>query len=142
MKRNIPMREKSFTSFIILTIVCLLISCAELRFIPEGSQSLGVYEGSFDGNVYDGDLRFHLFQTPEGDKLFEANFVRNTQDPTVGPDFFVRGKMEASSLKGEMQGEFNGTLTGKLSSDGNRLTGSYNITTPDVDKGTWQAQKK
>ena len=142
MKRNIPMREKSFTSFIILTIVCLLISCAELRFIPEGSQSMGVYEGSFDGNVYDGDLRFHLFQAPEGDKLFEANFVRNTQDPTVGRDFFVRGKMEASSLKGEMQGEFNGTLNGKISSDGNRLTGSYNITTPDVDKGTWQAQKK
>ena len=142
MNRNIPMREKSYTSFIILIIVCLLISCAELRFIPEGSQSMGVYEGSFDGNVYNGDLRFHLFQTPEGDKLFEANFVRNTQDPTVGPDFFVRGKMEASSLKGEMQGEFNGTLTGKISSDGNRLTGSYNITTPDVDKGTWQAQKK
>ena len=142
MNRNIPMREKSYTSFIILIIVCLLISCAELRFIPEGSQSMGVYEGSFDGNVYNGDLLFHLFQTPEGDKLFEANFVRNTQDPTVGPDFFVRGKMEASSLKGEMQGEFNGTLTGKISSDGNRLTGSYNITTPDVDKGTWQAQKK
>lgn len=71
-----------------------------------------------------------------------ANFVRNTQDPTVGRDFFVRGKMEASSLKGEMQGKFNGTLNGKISSDGNRLTGSYNITTPDVDKGIWQAQKK
>jgi hypothetical protein len=136
------MREKLLTSFIILAIVCLLISCAELRFIPEGSQSLGVYKGSFNGDVYNGDLRFHLFQTPEGDKLFEANFVRNTQDPTVGRDFFVRGKMEASSLKGEMQGEFNGTLTGKISSDGNRLTGSYNITTPDTDKGTWQAKKK
>ena len=142
MKRNIPMREKSYTRFIILPIVCLLISCAELRFIPEGSQSMGVYEGSFNGNVYNGDLLFHLFQTPEGDKLFEANFVRNTKDPSVGRDFFVRGKMGASSLKGEMQGEFNGTLNGKISSDGNRLTGSYTITTPDVDKGTWQAQKK
>ena len=136
------MREKSYTRFIILTIVCLLMNCAGLKFIPKGSQSLGIYEGSFNGDVHNGDLRFHLFQTHEGDKLFEANFVRNTQDPTVGRDFFVQGKMEASSLKGEMQGKFDGTLNGKISSDGNRLTGSYNITTPDIDKGTWQAQKK
>jgi len=136
------MRKKSYTSFIVLAIVCLLISCAEVKFIPKGSQSLGVYKGSFSGDMWQGDLQIHLFQTPEGDELFEANFLRDTTDPTVRHTFFVRGNMKSNSLEGKMQGDFTGTLTGKLSSDGNRLNGSYSITTPDVDKGTWQAQKK
>ena len=128
--------------FIFLGVVCLLISCAGSKFIPEGSQSLGVYEGSFSGNMFQGSLRIHLFQTPEGDKLFKANFFRDITDRDVPSAFFVRGKITANSLEGEMQGDFSGNLNGKLSQDGNRLTGSYNITTPDVDNGTWKAQKR
>ena len=128
--------------FIFLGVVCLLISCAGSKFIPEGSQSLGVYEGSFSGDMFQGSLRIHLFQTPEGDKLFKASFLRDETDREVPPAFFVRGKITANSLEGEMQGDFSGTLTGKLSSDGNRLTGSYNVTAMDLDNGTWQAQKK
>ena len=128
--------------FIFLGVVCLLISCAGSKFIPEGSQPLGVYEGSFSGDMFQGSLRIHLFQTPEGDKLFKANFLRDITDRDVPSAFFVRGKITANSLEGEMQGDFSGTLTGKLSSDGNRLTGSYNVTAMDLDNGTWQAQKK
>jgi hypothetical protein len=128
--------------FIFLGVVCLLISCAGSKFIPEGSQSLGVYEGSFSGDMFQGSLRIHLFQTPEGDKLFKANFLRDITDRDVPSAFFIRGKIAANSLEGEMQGDFSGTLTGKLSSDGNRLTGSYNVTAMDLDNGTWQAQKK
>ena len=128
--------------FIFLGVVCLLISCAGSKFIPEGSQSLGVYEGSFSGDMFQGSLRIHLFQTPEGDKLFKANFLRDITDRDVPSAFFVRGKITANSLEGEMQGDFSGTLTGKLSSDGNRLNGSYNVTAMDLDNGTWQAQKK
>jgi hypothetical protein len=79
-----------------------LISCAGAKFIPEGSQSLGVYEGSFSSDMYQGSLRIQLFQTPEGDKLFEANFLRDITDPTVRKAYFVRGKMAANSLEGEM----------------------------------------
>jgi len=128
--------------FIFLGVVCLLMSCAGSKFIPEGSQSLGVYEGSFSGDMFQGSLRIHLFQTPEGDKLFKANFLRDITDRDVPSAFFVRGKITANSLEGEMQGDFSGTLTGKLSSDDNRLTGSYNVTAMDLDNGTWQAQKK
>jgi hypothetical protein len=141
-KKVIHMKKKSLTILIFIGVACLLISCAGAKFIPEGSQSLGVYEGSFNSDMYQGSLRIHLFQTPEGDKLFEANFLRDITDPTVRKAYFVRGKMTANSLEGEMQGDFSGNLTGKLSQDGNRLTGSYNITTPDVDNGTWKAQKK
>ena len=136
------MKKKSFISFIILAIVCLLISCAELVFIPKGSKSLGVYEGSFSGNMYEGTLRIELFQTPKGNKLFEGTFYRNTAYPDARKVFFVQGNMKSSSLEGTMQADFSGTLTGKISSDGNRLTGSYNITQPDLDTGTWRAQKK
>jgi hypothetical protein len=29
-----------------------------------------------------------------------------------------------------------------LSSDGSRMTGTYNVTMPTMDNGTWQAHKK
>jgi hypothetical protein len=92
--------------------------------------------------MYGGSLRIHLFQTPEGEKLFEATLNRDTTDPTVLQTYFARGKMTANSLEGKMQGDFSGNPTGTLSQDGNRLTGSYNVTAPDVDNGTWKAQKK
>ncbi len=141
-KEVIHIKKKSLTILIFIGVACLLISCAGAKFIPEGSQSLGVYEGSFSSDMYQGSLRIHLFQTPEGDKLFEANFLRDITDPTVRKSYFVRGKMTANSLVGKMQGDFSGNLTGTLSQDGNRLTGSYNVTTPDVDNGTWKAQKR
>jgi len=136
------MKRKSLTILVFLGVACLLISCAGAKFIPEGSQSLGVYEGSFSGDVMQGSLRIHLFQTPGGDKLFEATLTRDLTVPTETNTFFVRGKVTANSLEGEMQGDSSGSLTGKLSSDGNRLTGSFNLTTPGPDNGTWKAQKK
>ena len=136
------MKKKSLTILIFIGVVFFLMSSADAKFIPKGSQSLGVYEGSFSGDMFQGSLRIHLFQTPEGDKLFKADFLRDITDRDVPSAFFVRGKITANSLEGEMQGDFSGTLTGKLSSDGNRLTGSYNVTAMDLDNGTWQAQKK
>jgi hypothetical protein len=136
------MKRKSLTILVFLGVACLLISCAGVKFIPEGSQSLGVYEGSFSGDMYGGSLRIHLFQTPEGEKLFEATLDRDTTDPTVLQSYFARGKMTANSLEGKIQGQGSGTLTGQLSSDSSRLTGSFNVTAPDLCNGTWQAQKK
>ena len=138
----INVEKKFLTILIFIGVACLLISCAGAKFIPEGSQSLGVYEGSFSSDMYQGSLRVHLFQTPDGNQLFEANFQRDITDPTVRTTFFVRGKLTTNSLEGKMQGDFSGNLSGKLSQDGNRLTGSYNVTTPDVENGTWKAQKK
>ena len=118
------------------------MSCAGSKFIPEGSQSLSIYEGSFDGVRSGGTIRIHLFQTPEGDKLFRATIVLDSFDRRGGESgtLFVRGKMTANSLKGEFQGDTSGTLSGQLSSDGNQLTGSFNLT--DLNSGTWQAKKK
>jgi hypothetical protein len=136
------MIKKSLTIIILFWISCLLMSCAGSEFIPEGSQSLGVYEGSFDGDVYGGTIRTHLFQTSEGDKLFTASVAVVDAEPSDQQTLFVRGKMTMNSLKGEFQGYASGTLSGQLSSDGNQLTGSFNLTAPGINDGTWQARKK
>ena len=136
------MIKKSFAIVILFWVSCLLMSCAGSKFIPEGSQSLGVYEASFSGDMYGGSLRIHLFQTLAGEKLFKATLNRDTSNPYVVQTYFVRGKMTASSLEGKVEGKGSGSLTGNLSSDGKRLTGSFNVTAPDLCSGTWQAQKK
>lgn len=134
------MKKKSLTIIILFWVSCFLMSCAGSKFIPEGSQSLGVYEGSFDGVRYGGTIRIHLYQTPEGDKLFRATVIIDPFEPDVGIGLFVRGKMTANSLEGEFQGNASGILSGQLSSDGNQYTGSFNLT--DLNSGTWQAKKK
>ena len=130
------------TIFIFLGVVCLLLSCAGSKFIPEGSRALGVYKGSFDGDRYDGTIQINLFQTSEGDKLFKATLSVGSAEPTVPKALFVHGKITANSLSGEFQGNASGTLSGQLSSDGSQLTGSFNITAPGLNDGTWQAHKK
>ncbi len=135
------MKKKILTMIILLGVGCLVTGFRGLEYIPKGSQSLGVYDGSFTGDLWDGTLRIYLFQTPKGDKLFEATFV-GPPDPTMVVTFFVRGKITGNSLEGEIQGQSSGTITGQLSSDGNKLTGSLNVTGPDLNVGTWQAQKK
>jgi hypothetical protein len=134
------MKKKSLTIIIFFWVSCFLLSCAGSKFIPEGSQSLGVYEGSFDGVRYGGTIRIHLYQTPEGDKLFRATVIIDPFEPDVGIGLFVRGKMTANLLEGEFQGNASGILSGQLSSDGNQYTGSFNLT--DLNSGTWQAKKK
>ena len=130
------------TIFIFLGVVCLLVSCAGSKFIPEGSRALGVYKGSFDGDRYDGTIQINLFQTSEGDKLFKATLSVGSAEPTVPKALFFHGKITENSLAGEFQGNASGTLSGQLSSDGSQLTGSFNITAPGLNDGTWQAHKK
>jgi hypothetical protein len=136
------MQKINVSILIFIGVISFVTSSADAKFIPKGSQSLGVYEGSFSGDMYEGSLRIHLFQTPEGEKLFEATLDRDTTDPTVLQSYFVRGKMTGNSLEGKIQGQGSGTLTGKLSSDSSRLTGSFDVTAPDLCNGTWKAQKK
>ena len=118
----------------------MLISCADLKNVPEGSQSLGVFEGTFGGKLHDGTVRIELFQTPQGGKMFEGNFTGGDVQVTV----FVRGTMTANKLEGEFEAPVDGTLTGQLSSDGNQLSGSFTMESPEVqpDSGTWKAMKK
>ena len=134
------MKRKSLNLLVLLVlgISWLLVSCGALKFIPKGSESIGIYKGTFFGQRNMGNIRVHLYQTPEGVKLFVGNFSR------ISPsrDVFFRGKMTTDTLEGELRTPASGTITGQLSSDGDIATGSYNLTFPGPDKGTWEANKK
>ena len=118
----------------------LLISCADLKNVPEGSQSLGVFEGSFKGKLNDGTIRIELFKMPQGGKMFAGNLTGGDLQVTA----FVRGTMTANKLEGKFSAPLNGTLTGQLSAAGNQISGSFTMESPRVhpDSGTWQAIKK
>ena len=132
------MKRKSLTFLFLFGVCWLLVSCASIKFIPKGSESVGIYKGRFFGQRYMGYIRVHLYRTPEGAKLFMGNFTGDSQ----GPDVFFRGKMTANTLEGELTSPASGTITGQLSSNGDEATGSYNLTFPGPDKGTWKANKK
>jgi hypothetical protein len=135
------MNKKFLTLIVLFGIASLLMSCAGLQFIPKGSRSLGVYDGYFYGVRYGGSIRIFLYQTPEKEDLFMATIALEPGKRDHPSAFFVRGKMTANSLEGEFQGNATGTLSGRLSPDGNRFTGSINLTAPDLNDGTWQAEK-
>jgi hypothetical protein len=84
-----------------------------------------------------GSIRVHLYQTPEGVKLFMGNFTGASNAPNI----FFRGEMTGNALVGDLMAPASGTITGQLSPDGNRLSGSYRMITAN-DKGTWKARKK
>ena len=114
-----------------------MVSCGASKFIPEGSQSIGIYEGSFFGRRFSGNIRVHLYQALDGTKLFMGHF----EGESLRIALYFRGKMAGNALEGEF-GAASGTITGKLSSDGNQMTGDYSLTSPSTDTGTWDAKKK
>ena len=133
------MKRKCLILLVLLGASGFLINCADLKNVPEGSQSLGVFKGSFEGRLHDGVIRIELFQTPQGGKMFKGNFTGGNLQATV----FVRGTMTANKLEGEFRAPVNGALTGQLSSAGNQLSGSFTMQSPmHPDSGTWKAIKK
>ena len=114
-----------------------MLSCGTSKFIPEGSQSIGIYEGSFFGHRFSGNIRVHLYQTREGTKLFMGNFEGESLNAVI----FFRGKMAENKLEGEYSAA-SGTITGKFYSDGNQIMGDYSLTSPSTDTGTWEAKRK
>lgn len=131
------MKTNRLKFFVMLGMGLLLMNCAGSSYIPAGSQSLGVYEGTHFGVRSRGAVRVHLFQAPDGTKKFEGDFTGEM----IETDFFFRGTMTGNALAGEFNG-IAGTVTGDLSADGSQMTGSYNITMPSMDNGTWKAKKK
>ena len=134
------MKRRSVTLIVLLSLFALLANCGAARYIPEGSQSLGVFEGSFNGKLHDGFVRIELFQTSQGSKLFEGNFKGGDVQLVA----FVHGTMTVNTLEGPFEEPYDGTLNGQLSSDGGQLSGSFEFESPEVqsDSGTWKAVKK
>jgi hypothetical protein len=92
------MTKKSLSFLIMIGVSCILMSCASSNFIPEGSQSLGTYEGNSD----------------EVPKNIGKVLVRIYQ-------------LKGTTLEGKFDSG-RGNISGQLSSDNSQITGTYYLT--------------
>jgi len=104
--------------------------------VPEGSVLIGVYQGSFNGVYNDGALEVKLYRSPDGSQPFYGNFEKE------GSFLNFRGEMKQDELQGQVLLPLEGTISGKLASDGEAMSGTYKFTVPPFDHGTWQARKQ
>lgn len=121
-----------------ILIIMVFVGCATQRFMPKDSQLVGFYTGFFSGDLptAHGRLTIWLHETPEGEKLFRGRFV---SDARGGGGLLVWGTVKDNKLEGEVQNPSHGSVSGQVSEDGNKISGSYDC---DIFKtGTWEAEK-
>lgn len=122
------MRERKRVLLLILGV--FLAGCAA-GFVPQGSKPIGVYKGLLRGNVFDGPIRFELFQTPSGDTIFTGQF-RNT---IYDGEYHFRGTVTGNLMEGDISLVF-GSITGEISADRTRMSGTFRLA---QNHGTWSA---
>ncbi|MGD2098187.1 MAG: hypothetical protein PVG35_11430 [Desulfobacterales bacterium] len=123
--------------FILIFFTSTLMGCASSGDMPERSTKIGTFEGSFSGTRYDGKCRIDIFELADGAQRFEGNFM-GKEMVTV----FFRGTVSGNQVTGEFEVPAEGSLSGTRAADGNQINGTYQLTTPDTDNGTWQATQK
>ena len=121
---------------LLLSTDCLTFGCAALSGVPQGSKLLAVFKGNFNGVYNEGSVEVKLYQAPDGGKLFAGHFDEEASYLNF------RGEMQADELKGEILLPYEGSISAKISANGESLSGTYKITLPPFDHGTWQAEKQ
>lgn len=114
----------------VLCLVLMLAGCSSLAPVPQGSQSLGNFQGLVWGAI-DGQIQVQLFMTPAGDQVFSGQFV----DSGNGAVSEIHGTLLGNTLDGKI-GLLLGTITGQLSADGSQMTGEMKFAQYHL---TWNA---
>ena len=132
------MKNKFWLLVLVTGVACAVFGCAStlVTGVPEGSVLVGVYQGSFNGTGNEGSVEVKLYRSPDGGKPFFGNFGEE------GSFLNFRGEIRDNELQGEILLPLEGTITGKLTADGESMSGMYKFTIPPFDHGTWQAQKQ
>ena len=131
--------KKNFWLFILVSSIAWLAfgcSSAIVTGVPEGSVLVGVYEGTFNGVYNEGSIEAKLYRSPDGSRPFFGHFLEE------GSYLNFSGEMAEDELQGQILLPLEGTISGKLSSDGEALNGMYKFTLPPFDHGTWNARKR
>ena len=131
------MKKIHLTGLLLSLATLTLSGCASSEYIPKGSTKKATFEGTFSGTRFEGTCRIDIFELADGTQRFEGNFVGDEM-VTV----FLRGTVIGNQLKGELEAPADGSLSGTQTADGNQIKGNYQLTTPDIDNGTWQATRK
>jgi len=132
------MKKNLWLLILMTSAACAVLGCAStlVTGVPEGSALVGVYQGSFNGTGNEGSVEVKLYRSPDGGKPFFGNFGEE------GSYLNFKGEMMADELQGQILLPLEGTISGKLSPDGESLSGTYKFTLPPFDHGTWQASKQ
>jgi len=132
------MKKNLWLVLLMTSAACVALGCASATItgVPEGSVLVGVYEGTFNGAFNEGSIEVKLYQSPEGGKLFYGNLGEE------GSYVNFTGEIKADELQGQILLPLEGTISGKLSADGQTLSGTYKFTLPPFDHGTWQASRQ
>jgi hypothetical protein len=132
------MRNNLWLLMLMTSAAWAAVGCASATItgVPEGSVLVGVYEGTFNGTANEGSVEVKLYRSPDGGQPFFGNFGED------GSYLNFRGEMKADELQGQILLPLEGTISGKLSADGESLSGTYKFTLPPFDHGTWQAHKQ
>jgi len=116
----------------------ILFGCASATItgVPEGSVLVGVYAGAFNGTGNEGSTEVKFYRSPDGGRPIFGNFGEE------GSYLKFRGEMNEDELQGQILLPQEGTISGKLSADGDVLNGIYKFTLPPFNHGTWNARKQ
>jgi hypothetical protein len=137
-KNGDVMKKMRLIGLILIFGASTLIGCASSEYIPQGATKIGTLEGSFFGTRFKGSCKINLFELQDGTRRFEGNFSSEMLAVVV----FLEGTVSGNQLNGQMRAPADGNLTGSLSPDGSQINGSYTMTSPGTDNGTWQATGK
>jgi hypothetical protein len=141
------MKKNPWLVMLMAGIACLALGCAAMTGVPQGSVLIGVYRGTFDGAFNAGSIEVRLYQAPDGSKMFYGYFDQR------GSSLNFKGTMQEGELRGQILLPVEGPISGKLSPDGDSLSGDYKFNVLPLnsdpsrtwslfDHGTWQARKQ
>jgi hypothetical protein len=141
------MKKNLWLVMLMAGIACFVFGCAAMTGIPRGSVLIGVYKGTFDGAFNAGSVELRLYQAPDGSKTFTGYFDQ------LGSSLQFRGTVQEDELRGQILLPVEGPISGRLSPDGQSLSGDYKFNVLPLnsgasrtwslfDHGTWQARKQ
>ena len=123
-----------------LLFVLAIYGCAGPS-LTQGAQKIGRYEGRFSSALLSGSCQIDLYRLPDGSGTFEGAFQGMETDVFLT----LKGKMTGNHLEGTVFGEdvFGGsTVSGDLSADEYKVSGTFSLNAPYNPKGTWSAERK
>jgi hypothetical protein len=141
------MKKNLWQAMLAASVACVVFGCASMTGVPKGSVLTGVYRGTFKGAYNEGSVELRLYQARDGSRTLNGHFGQE------GSYLNFEGTMQAGDLQGQILLPVEGTIAGKLSPDGESLSGDYKFTVPPLDlgtsriwslfdHGTWQALKQ
>ena len=132
MKKNI-----FFKTVLVLTAGLAMYGCAGIQGLPQGSVLTGDYHGSFNGKFFWGSIEVKVYDAPGGTRPVFGRLHQEAEEGFL--DF--RGEVKGTRMEAQFT-IADGSVIGELSADGKSMTGTYRLTDPPFDQGTWNALKR